>query len=439
MSERPPGFEAVFLDALSAMPAEQQVVLLAAWLQEINPGFDGKLTHKAEGGVVTSLDVPSPFVQDLTPLRALTGLRAITCRGTVGYDNKADSDAAALRPLKALETINGKPVAQFWKEIDTRRAEFREWLRAVPALTAEQQVTAVVAKLKAHNPGFDGQLEHKIERGVVTELSFGNAADLSPVRALAGLKALTCSGPLADLSPLKGLKLGSLTVRSHALRDLSPLTGMPLTSLDLALCIRIQDLGPLRGMPLASLDVGGWVGQNAGVRDLSPLKGMPLASLNLRCCPVEDLGPLRGMPLTSLELGLTPVRDLSPLRGMKLASLSLHNCTRLVDLTPIKGMPLTSLNLGGWMAVPVRDLAPLEDMPLKTLAIEATAVTDLRPLRGMRLEEMTLTPKTVAQGLDVLRDMKSLKAIGTRSAAVGEGQTWPAAGFWFRYDRGEFK
>jgi hypothetical protein len=192
-------------------------------------------------------------------------------------------------------------------------------------------------------------------------------------------------------------------------------------------------------MPLTSLDVGGWVGESAGVRDLSPLKGMPLTSLNLRACPVQDLEPLRGMPLTSLELGLTPVRDLSPLKGTKVTSLLLHNCTQLRDLSPLKGMPLTTLNLGGWMAIPVQDLSPLKAMPLKTLAIEATAVTDLRPLQGMQLEEITLQPERVAQGLDVLRDMKSLKTIGTRSAAYGAGQIWPAPGFWFRYDRGEFK
>src|SRR5262249_27066088 len=152
--------------------------------------------------MVTSLELPGPLVQDLTPLRALVNLRSLTCRSTVGYDNKAENDAAVLRSLEALEMINGRPVAVFWKEGKARRADFKEFLEVVPALTAEQQVAAVAARLTEHNPGFGGQVASKIEGGVVTEIGIGGpVTDLSPVRALAGLKALNCSGPLSDLSP----------------------------------------------------------------------------------------------------------------------------------------------------------------------------------------------------------------------------------------------
>jgi hypothetical protein len=40
----------------------------------------------------------------------------------------------------------------------------------------------------------------------------------------------------------------------------------------------------------------------------------------------------------------------------------------------------------------------------------------------------------VTKGLDILRDMKSLKAIG-----IEWNQSWPAAEFRQRYDEGEFK
>ncbi|MCX6907372.1 MAG: hypothetical protein NTY01_04945 [Verrucomicrobia bacterium] len=43
---------------------------------------------------------------------------------------------------------------------------------SVAALPAEQQVTAVMAKLKELNPRFDGKEAHKIEAGALTELSF---------------------------------------------------------------------------------------------------------------------------------------------------------------------------------------------------------------------------------------------------------------------------
>jgi hypothetical protein len=53
----------------------------------------------------------------------------------------------------------------------------------------------------------------------------------------------------------------------------------------------------------------------------------------------------------------------------------------------------------------------------------------------MELEEIRLTPKNITQGLNILRDMKSLKTIGAGNAPLA----WPAAEFWDRYDKGEFK
>ena len=78
-------------------------------------------------------------------------------------------------------------------------------------------------------------------------------------------------------------------------------------------------------------------------------------------------------------------------------------------------------------------LAHLKSMPLKVLRIQHTGITDLTPLEGMRLEEIHLTPKNITRGLDILRDMKSLKTIGTSVTKF-----WPAAEFWERYDNGEF-
>jgi hypothetical protein len=73
-------------------------------------------------------------------------------------------------------------------------------------------------------------------------------------------------------------------------------------------------------------------------------------------------------------------------------------------------------------------------MPLKWLYIYAPGITDVRPLQGMQLEDIRLTAKNITRGLDILRNMKSLKTIGP-----GHYQAWPAAEFWARYDKGEFK
>jgi hypothetical protein len=80
-------------------------------------------------------------------------------------------------------------------------------------------------------------------------------------------------------------------------------------------------------------------------------------------------------------------------------------------------------------------LSHLKGLPLRSLWIYGTGITDLTPLQGMPLEDIRLTPKNITKGLDILRDMKSLKTIGIG----GSNQAWPAAEFWERYDKGEFK
>ncbi len=72
-------------------------------------------------------------------------------------------------------------------------------------------------------------------------------------------------------------------------------------------------------------------------------------------------------------------------------------------------------------------------MPLlNSLSIDNTGISDLTPLQGMPLEDIRLTPRKFTKGLDILRDMKSLKTIG-----IDIKQGWPAAEFWQRYDQGK--
>ena len=85
----------------------------------------------------------------------------------------------------------------------------------------------------------------------------------------------------------------------------------------------------------------------------------------------------------------------------------------------------------------VTDLSPLKGMPLVRLEFYGTGVTDLRPLQGMStLQTLLLTPQNITHGIEILRDMQSLKTIGIGSAA---NQAWPPAEFWARHDKGEFK
>ena len=119
------------------------------------------------------------------------------------------------------------------------------------------------------NPGFDAIVEDYelneapgIVNGVVTEIGFvsDNVTDISPVRALVGLKALNCTGSdggngiLSDLSPLAGMKLTTLCCNSCKVSNLSPLAGMSLTEFE---CVETQaeDLSLLKDMPLKHLSL----------------------------------------------------------------------------------------------------------------------------------------------------------------------------------------
>jgi len=137
-----------------------------------------------------------------------------------------------------------------------------------------------------------------VENGVVTLIGFltDNVTDISPVRALVGLKTLLCGGSdlgrgkLADLSPLKGMALTKLACYETLVSDLSPLKNMRLTDLT---CF------------------------NSRVTDLSPLKAMPLTILRCYDTKVSDLSLLTDMPLVELRCDFKPERDSEILRSIK--------------------------------------------------------------------------------------------------------------------------
>jgi hypothetical protein len=80
---------------------------------------------------------------------------------------------------------------------------------------------------------------------------------------------------------------------------------------------------------------------------------------------------------------------------MPLRRLVLNTCKHN-DLTPLKGMKLEYLSLYGCGFV--QDLRPLEGMPLVELDLYGTRVEDLSPLKGMPLEKLRLGPKVVDLG-----------------------------------------
>ncbi len=213
----------------------------------------------------------------------------------------------------------------------------------------------------------------------------------------------------------------------------------------------------------------------SGIRDIAALKGLPLRGLDLGMTRVSDISVIQGMPLETLDLENTQVSDLTVLKGMKLSMLKLQN-TKVTDFSVLQGMPLEQLNLLNvpfsnehlplladapleilWLAgTQVTDLTGLPTRKLKSLDVEntkvsaldvlstatslerlniaKTEVTDLTPLKGLRLQRIVLTPERIVSGMDVLRQMKSLALIQT---TIEEEQS--AEDFWKRYDVGAYK
>lgn len=226
-------------------------------------------------------------------------------------------------------------------------------------------------------------------------------------------------------------KIVGLEVHDENLRDISPLAGLPLRFLDLAGC-PVEDLYPLRGMSLEVLYL-----ERTRVEDLRPLQGMPLVELRLNETPVEDIRPLAGMPLRRLYLARTRVRDLSPLAGsVTLDSLWLND-TPVEDIRPLASCPnLVSLTLAGTQ---VRDLSPLKGLRLERLHIARTPVEDLTPLGWLRLTRLVFSPGRIKAGLEVVRNMPSLREIGTAFGEEDRGlesNLMPPQLFWQEFDAG---
>lgn len=211
----------------------------------------------------------------------------------------------------------------------------------------------------------------------------------------------------------------------------------------------------------------------SGARTVDALKGLPLRGLDLGFTHVSDLSPLSGMKLTMLVLESTPVSDISVLKGMPLEILKLQN-TKVEDFSVIAGMPLEQFNV---LNLPFSDLSLLKDMPLNTLWLTGSNVTDLSglpvgtlvsldienteistldslarqttlrrlniantpvsdvsPLKDLRLERLILSPDRIRTGMESLRTMTSLVLIQT---SIEEELS--AEEFWKRYDLGIWK
>lgn len=153
-----------FLKEVAALPAEQQVARVVAKLRQLNPGYDGKEEHKIDGGRVTELVIKSVTITNISPVRALTGLVYLDCRGNSGNDKG---------PLADLSPLEG---------LSLKRVTFENT----------------------------------------------HVSSLRPFRGMKLQLLICSGTQVADLSPLQGMPLGLLNINHTRVNDLSPLCGMPL-------------------------------------------------------------------------------------------------------------------------------------------------------------------------------------------------------------------
>jgi hypothetical protein len=240
------------------------------------------------------LDCSHTSVSDLSPLKGMKTLTTLTCNGTrvrdlsplagltlriINGDCDLERDAATLRPMRSLTTIDGaSPVAR-WADVD--------WLKEAAAMPAERLAREVAARLDASKGKGTGKVVPRIEGDVVTGLEVEGVEfqSLWPVRALQGLRSLR----------IIGTNLGRKGFGRRQTCDLTPLRGLKLTHLEIS-ALDVVSLAPLSGMPLEVLDLGGMV------RDLAPLRGMRLSSFSCVGFPALDFSPLIGMPLKEVRL-----------------------------------------------------------------------------------------------------------------------------------------
>lgn len=361
-----------------------------------------------QGIPLTHLSVQKgPRVNDLAPLRGMP-LKKLSLHRAVANDLSALTDM----PLTHLD-IRHTPVSDLSP------------LKDMPLTHLDVRVT----KVTDLEPLRGMPLTHLY-------LMDTRAADLRPLTGMPLVELHINPSKVTDLAPLAGLPLKMLHAEWTEITDLSPLSETKLEELHISGCGKLVTLEGLQGLKLRSLRFGLTSYERPSqISDLSPLKDMPLQTLNIGATKVSDLSPLKGMPLKELlfsgpDWGPGLITDLTPLAGLPLEKLQLTG-TRARDLTPLKGM--SSLRHLDLRFVKVDDISPLDGLQLSWLNMAGTDVTDISPLEGMRLEALTFSPGKIAKGMDVLRDIRSLRRISVERV----GNLEPAK-FWEKYDAGEF-
>ena len=169
-----------WMKAVAALPVPKQADAVGRKLQQLNPGFDGKVTPTIDNGVVAGWSSITISMADLSPVRALKGLNALSCRASGPAKGK----------LSDLSPLAGMPLV---------------------TLRVSKSQVADLSPLK-------GMPLKELVCGL------SKVSDLSPLKSMR-LTILDCfrATSVSDLSPLQGMPLEHLGIAFTKVSDLTPL------------------------------------------------------------------------------------------------------------------------------------------------------------------------------------------------------------------------
>jgi Leucine-rich repeat (LRR) protein len=427
---------------VAALPGEQQVEAVAEKLKELNPGFDGQVGRRYEGGRAVELHFFTDSVTDIRPLGVLRDLEFLVCRGSAA----SKGQLADLSPLHALPSliyldVSANRVDNLWPLRGLSLRELIIWANGVQNLEPLRGM-----------------------RLAALDLRWTFVSDLTPIENQPVTRLLGAAHFLMNLEPLKSMHLEEVQcqfrVERHEpilrnIRTLRRINGRPADEFWKEFDARRAWLGPwiartamlpaeeqvaevearlrehnpaFHEPMLHSIENGEVVSLEfctdnvtdiSAVRALTKLKRLSVCGSGQDKGYLYDLDPLRELPLEVLECGGNDVSELGSLSNVPIKTLSCWG-TFVRDLSPVRALPLDRLDC---RATHVENLSPLIGLKLTYLDVTDCRISDFSPLRELPLDRLygTFDPQRDA---DVLRSITTLKEIN--------GQ--PAAEFWKSFD-----
>ena len=249
-----------------------------------------------------------------------------------------------------------------------------------PGLSASQKAETVRRELRRLNPDFQGVISYDFEDGrlVGCKITGGVLPNLAPLSELDELRTLGYEAldPMRDAAVLREMtNLELINNYSAATFRLAYPANKPSGGVDAAWFDAVRPL-------LARTQVDEVTSK---LKELNP-------NFNGKLDAGIEEGRVTSLRIVDADV----ITDLSPLRAFEhLQSLKLElggghswlhgGSSWLTDLSPLSGLKLEELTLDH---AQLTDLTPLKDMPLVSLSIFATDVRDLSPLHGLPLKQL---------------------------------------------------